>query len=338
MHSGTPESKPEEFEFGDIARTVLALRTDALIDCGRAVLDVTDPSGAVAMGQAADRLRAAVELYRPVLSGSDYRGTRNEIRSLERVIGQRVDMDTAIGLVEEVGAEMDESGAEAVAGLIEFLEGRRAAVNRELATIVHGRRLQSLKVRLEGLTGDGLELSGEAPANPPVPEILPPKVLRVVSRRLAALRDRMPAAIESEEASVHRRAGTAAGRLRYALELSGDALGGQAHTARRAARGIQGILFEIRGSDVALPLVSEYEAAMTGRDIETVVERSRGIRELDPVLVQAAPNRAGYRVIGLTRVHLEARRAMKQERLKRLWLEQARQGVWVALEATLSGR
>jgi hypothetical protein len=29
---------------------------------------------------------------------------------------------------------------------------------------------------------------------------------------------------------------------------------------------------------------------------------------------------------------------MKQERLKRLWLEQARQGVWVALEATLSGR
>lgn len=334
----TPVSKPDESELGDIARTVLALRTDALIDRGKVVLDVTDPSGAVAMGQAAGRLRAAVEFYRPVLSGNDFRGTRNEIRSMERVIRGRVDTDTAIALVEEVGAEMDESGAATVEGLIESLEGRRAAVNRELAMIVHGRRLQSLRVRLEGLAGDRLELPGEVPVNPPAPEVLPSKAVRSISRRLAALRDRMPAAIESDASSVLRRAGTAAQRLRYSLELSGDALGGQAHTARRAARGIHEVLFEIRGSDVALPLVADYEAAMTGRDVETVLERSRGIRELDPVLVQAAPNRSGYRVLGLTRVHLEARRTMKQERLKRLWLEQARQGVWVALEATLSGR
>lgn len=338
MESESTPSRPEQSEFGDIARTVLALRTGELIDRGRAVLDVTDPSGAQSMGRTAGRLRAAVELYRPVLSGNDYRGTRAEIRSLENVIGDRVDIDTAIALVEAVGAEMEESEQGAVEGLIESLEGRRAAVNRELATIVHGRRLQSLKVRLEGLAGDGLELPADPPGNPPIPEVLPPKAIRTISRRLSALRERMPAAIESREASLHRRAGNAAARLRYALELSGDALGGQAHTARRAARGIQEILFEVRGSDVAIPLVVDYGAAITRRDVETVIERSRGIRELDPVLVQAAPNRAAYRALGLTEVHLEARRSMKRERLKRLWLEQARQGVWVALEATLSGR
>ena len=338
MESGSQTSDSGEVEFGDIARTVLALRTAALIDLGRSVLDVTDPSGAVAMGHAAGRLRAAVEFYRPVLDRNDYRGTRTEIRSLERVVGERIDIDAAIALVEEVGAEMNEAEALSIGDLVDSLEGKRAAVNRELATIVHGRRLQSLKVRLEGLAGDELTLTGEMPVNPPIPEVLPSKAIRTVARRLSDLRDRMPRAIDSGGGKADRRAGIAAARLRYALELSGGALGGQAHTARRAARGVQEILFEIRGSDVTLPLVEDLEAAVTRRDVETILERSRGIRDLDPVLVQAVPNRAAYRAIGLTRVHLEARRRMKQERLKRLWLEQARQGVWVALEATLSGR
>lgn len=338
MESQASTPSGGELEFEEIARTVLALRVDTLIGCGRSVLDVTDPSGAIAMRHAAGRLQAAVEFYRPALRGNDYRGTRNEIRALVRILNDRTDIDSAIGLVEDVGGEMDEAEARAMEGFIESLDSRRAAVNRELATIVHGRRLQSLKVRLEGLAEDELILPEGASAIPPVPEVLPAKAIRTISRRLAALRDRMPGAIDSDDGAVHRRAGNSAGRLRYALELSGDALGGQAHTARRAARGIQEILLEIRGSDATLPLVADHEASMTRRDVETVLERSRGIRELDPVLVQAVPNRAGYRALGLMRVHLEARRKIKQERLKRLWLEQARQGVWVALEATLSSR
>ena len=338
MATGPSETNSGEIETRDVARTVVALRVADLIGRGKAVLDVTAPSGAVGMHQAAGRLRAAVELYRPVFDGDDYRGTRNEIRALEEVAGRRVDLDSVIALVLEVGAEMDEPEARAVEGLIDSLDGLRASVNRELATIVHGRRLQSMKVRLEGLTGDELEVSAEVPANPPVPEVLPAKVIRTVGRRLAALRKQMPVAIESGGAGSDRKAEAAAGRLRYALELSGEALGGQAHTARRAARGIQEILLEIRTSDVALPLVAAHQEAITNRDVETVIERSRGIRELDPVIVQAVPNRSAYRALGLLRVHLEARQRIKRERVKRLWLEQARQGVWVALEATLSGR
>lgn len=338
MEPTAQESNSGEDELLGVVRTVLALRTRQLIDLGGSVLDVTDPARAVSMGQAAGRLRAAVELYRPVLSGSDYRGTRAEIRSLEKVIGSRVDIDSAIALVEEVGAEMDDAEARAIGTLVDSLDRRRASVNRELATIVHGRRLQSLKVRLEGLAGDELELPADAPADLPIPEILPRKAVRTIRRRLETLRVRMPVAIEPDDQRADRRAEAAAARLRYGLELTGGALGGQAHTARRAARGIQEILSEIRKSDVTIPVVVEHEASMTRSDVETVVERSRGTRELDPVLVQAVPNRAGYRAFGLVRVHLEARRKMKRERLRRLWLEQARQGVWVALEATLSDR
>jgi hypothetical protein len=70
-------------------------------------------------------------------------------------------------------------------------------------------------------------------------------------------------------------------------------------------------------------------------DVATIIERARGSRDLDPVLVQAAPNRAAYRGLELSIVHLAARRQMLFERFKRLWLEQSRQGVWVALETSL---
>ena len=67
----------------------------------------------------------------------------------------------------------------------------------------------------------------------------------------------------------------------------------------------------------------------------TIIERSRGSRDLDPVLVQAAPNRAAYRGLELAVVRLTARHQMLFERVKRLWHEQSRQGVWVALETSL---
>ena len=78
-------------------------------------------------------------------------------------------------------------------------------------------------------------------------------------------------------------------------------------------------------------MIGELEA----EDVATIIERGRGSRDLDPVLVQAAPNRAAYRGVELAVVHLLARRQMLFERFKRLWMEQSRQGVWVALETSL---
>ena len=129
--------------------------------------------------------------------------------------------------------------------------------------------------------------------------------------------------------------GIGAERLRYALELTGDALGTQAHTARRAARGLQEILGQIRDCGISVPPGRELTSELEGEDVRTMVERSRGNRELDPVLVQAAPNRAAYRGLELGIIHLVAKQKLLHERLKRLWLEQSRQGVWVALETSL---
>jgi hypothetical protein len=91
----------------------------------------------------------------------------------------------------------------------------------------------------------------------------------------------------------------------------------------------------MRDCDLAIPIARNRLAVFEAEDARTISERARGSRELDPVLVQAAPNRMLYRGPQLAIVHLRARRSMLFERFRRLWLEQSRQGVWVALEASL---
>ncbi|HRV59902.1 MAG TPA: hypothetical protein P5138_04680, partial [Solirubrobacterales bacterium] len=66
------------------------------------------------------------------------------------------------------------------------------------------------------------------------------------------------------------------------------------HTARRAARGLQEVLGEIRDCDLSVPPAREMTGELEQEDVSTIVDRARGNRDLDPVLVQAAPNRNAY--------------------------------------------
>jgi hypothetical protein len=159
--------------------------------------------------------------------------------------------------------------------------------------------------------------------------------VKIVNRRLVRLRSCVPDALEPDASREQQRMRVAAERLRYSLELTAEGLGSQAHTARRAARGLQEVLGEMRDCDLAIPIARGRLAMFEVEDAGTISERARGSRELDPVLVQAAPNRMLYRGPQLAIVHLRARRSMLSERFRRLWLEQSRQGVWVALEASL---
>jgi hypothetical protein len=95
------------------------------------------------------------------------------------------------------------------------------------------------------------------------------------------------------------------------------------------------VLGQMRDCDIALPKARDQVRIFEEEDVKTILERSQGSRDLDPVLVQAAPNRMLYRGPHLASVHLEARRQMLFERFRRLWLEQSRQGVWVAIETSL---
>jgi CHAD domain-containing protein len=326
----------EKRQFRDDASIVLEQRVDQIAEISKGLLDVTDTDPAEAMWLAARRLRAALELFRPVLSKSQFSGTRDEVRQLVRVLGRRRDVDSMIAAFEDIGEEMDEGGEDGLARLIDSLRGRQADCNRTLASLANGRRLQALRVRVEDLSGgqfDGIE--GPEALAYRVPGTVPDSARRLVARRLERMRGSVPHALEPSAVREQHRMRVSAERLRYSLELTAEALGTQAHTARRAARGLQEVLGEMRDCDIALPTARDQVRVFEEEDVKTILERARGSRDLDPVLVQAAPNRMLYRGPHLASVHLEARRQMLFERFRRLWLEQSRQGVWVALEASL---
>lgn len=326
----------EKRQFREEASIVLEQRVDQITEISKGLLDVTDTEPAEAMWLAARRLRAALELFRPVLSKAQFSGTRDEVRQLIKALGRRRDVDSMIAAFEAIGAEMDEGGEYGLARLIDSLRAQQADCNRTLASLANGRRLQALRVRIEDLSGsqfDGAD-GAETPAYR-APESVPDSARLLVARRLERLRSSVPHALEPSAVKEQHRMRVSAERLRYSLELTAEALGTQAHTARRAARGLQEVLGEMRDCDIALPAARDQVKVFETEDVKTILERAKGSRELDPVLVQAAPNRMLYRGPHLASVHLEARRQMLFERFRRLWLEQSRQGVWVALETSL---
>ncbi len=326
----------EERRFREAAAVVLGHRVDQMTEISRGLLDVTDTEPAEAMWLASRRLRAALELFRPVLSKSQFAGTRDEVRQIVRAVGRRRDVDSMIAAFTGVAAEMDPDGGEGLELLVDSLRQDQAECNRNLAQLSNGRRLQALRVRVEDLAGGQPEdPESDPPVELRVPTEVPASAVKIVSRRLVRLRSSVPAALDPDAVREQHRMRVAAERLRYSLELTAEALGTQAHTARRAARGLQEVLGEMRDCDLAVPAAQEQIEAFESADVREIIQRARGTRDLDPVLVQASPNRLLYRGPQLAIIHLRARRTVMFERFRRLWLEQSRQGVWVALEASL---
>lgn len=318
------------------ASQVLEERATQIMVLSRGVLDVTETAPANELWLAARRLRAALEVFRPCLGKAEYREGRAEARRISRAVGQRRDVDVAIEAYENLREEMDPTDSDGLERVVASLRSDQAQANRALAQVVHGRRMQAFRVRIEEIADSTVDADAVDRADEYRPvDVLPAEVVKLVSSRLARLRDLAPEALDQEGVAVQQRMRVAAERLRYSLELTGDALGTQAHTARRAARGMQEALGEMRDCDLAVPYARRAIAELETEDVATIIERARGSRDLDPVLVQAAPNRAAYRGLELSVVHLNARRQMLFERFKRLWLEQSRQGVWVALETSL---
>ena len=330
----TADKEEEARQFRDAAAIVLGQRVDQMAEISRGLLDVTDTDPAEAMWLASRRLRAALELFKPVLSKAQFSGTRDEVRQLIRNVGRRRDVDSMIASFESIAVEMDEGGEYGIARLVDSLRGEQADCNRMLASLTNGRRLQALRVRVEDLTGSNFDGIGEL-TEYRTPAEVPKSARRLVARRLERLRSSVPEALEPDAVREQQRMRVSAERLRYSLELTSEALGTQAHTARRAARGLQEVLGEMRDCDIALPAARDQVRAFEDEDVKAIIERSRGSRDLDPLLVQAAPNRMLYRGPHLAAVHLQARRRMLFDRFRRLWHEQSRQGVWVALESSL---
>lgn len=318
------------------ASQVLEERTSQITVLSKGVLDVTEPGNANELWLAARRLRAALEFYRSCLGRAGYREGKAEARRISRAVGARRDADVAIAAFGDLREEIDPDLATGIDRAVASLRREQASANRALAQVTHGRRMHAFRVRIEEIADSTSEDDAVDRAEQFRPlETLPAEALELVSRRLARLRRDAAECLEADGIKAKHRMRVAAERLRYSLELTGDALGSQAHTARRAARGLQEILGEIRDCDLSIPPARNMITTLEDEDVATLLERARGSRDLDPVLVQAAPNRAAYRGLELVTVHLKTRRQMLFDRFKRLWLEQSRQGVWVALETSL---
>lgn len=318
------------------AAQVLEERATQITVLSRGVLDLSATSAANDLWLATRRLRAALEIFKPCLRRPEYREGRAEARRISRAVGVRRDADAMVAAYEALRAENEPATAAGVDRVVTKLRREQTKANRDLAQVVHGRRMQAFRLRIEEIADSAVDADAadRAESYRPVEE-LPPQPVAQISKRLARLRREATASVEQGDVKAQYRMRVAAERLRYALELTGDALGTQAHTARRAARGLQEVLGEMRDCDLAVPPARQMIAELEAEDVATIVERGSGSRDLDPVLVQAAPNRAAYRGLELAIIHLVARREMLYGRFRRLWLEQSRQGVWVALETSL---
>ena len=90
------DREEEARQFREAASIVLEQRLDQMAEVSRGLLDVTDTDPAEAMWLASRRLRAALELFKPVLSKAQFSGTRDEVRQLIRSVGRRRDVDAMI--------------------------------------------------------------------------------------------------------------------------------------------------------------------------------------------------------------------------------------------------
>jgi CHAD domain-containing protein len=106
----------------------------------------------------------------------------------------------------------------------------------------------------------------------------------------------------------------AAKRLRYTLEVLGDALGPSSAIAEDEAKALQDVLGEVHDCDVLIPLVDEHVGRL--RDIDRDHLLAYGG---EPAALATSPNRTRYRGLEGLVAFLEARRQLRYEEFVDHW-------------------
>ncbi len=139
--------------FAAAAAAVLGARAEEVFEQSGGVLDLGRPEGVHDMRVATRRLRAAIEVFEVCFPRRALRAALRDVKALADALGERRDRDVEIELLEQFGGDLsaeDRGGLQAlIAGLRE--EQRRA--NQELASLISGERLDSLRRRLAHLGG-----------------------------------------------------------------------------------------------------------------------------------------------------------------------------------------
>jgi CHAD domain-containing protein len=153
---------------------------------------------------------------------------------------------------------------------------------------------------------------------------------KIVRVRLDELTSFMPKAADPNEVVALHDMRIAAKRLRYILEVTGDAFGPYASSAVKMVKDLQDLLGEIHDCDVQLPEVAGFLEELMAQDVATA--------GASPKDVAKAPNRRTYAGLVALQVHLRARRNALFEDFLELWRDYERKGFAARLAFAVSER
>jgi CHAD domain len=111
----------------------------------------------------------------------------------------------------------------------------------------------------------------------------------------------------------------AAKRLRYTLEVLGNALGPVAATVEEEARALQDILGEVHDCDVLAPRLQKELARLVALDGDAVAALTEGDPDMTPNVLRDAPGRAVRHGVQALSVGVAARRGVLYARFLERW-------------------
>jgi hypothetical protein len=111
----------------------------------------------------------------------------------------------------------------------------------------------------------------------------------------------------------------AAKRLRYTLEVLGNALGPVAASVEDEARALQDILGEVHDCDVLAPRLQKELARLVALDGDAVAALTEGDPDMTPKVLRDAPGRAVRHGVQALSVGVAARRGVLYARFLERW-------------------
>jgi hypothetical protein len=154
---------------------------------------------------------------------------------------------------------------------------------------------------------------------------------KIVLVRLDELCSFMPQAADPEEITALHDMRIAAKRLRYILEVTGDAFGPYAgRNAVKATKDLQDLLGEIHDCDVQLPEVAAF--------LEELMAEDAAAAGADPKDLARTPHRRTYQGLVALQVHLRARRRVLFADFLEMWRDLERKGYAARLAFAVSER